>query len=124
MTEADRDAIVQVLSEYLDGLYHSDTTRLRRVLHPQALYASASDGTLLVRDMPTYFPIVDARPSPDSLGQARADRIVSIDFAGPVTAIARVECVVQPRHFIDLLTMVRLDGRWWILSKVFHFDEL
>ena len=122
MTEADRDAIVQVLNEYLDGLYHSDTTRLRRVLHPQALYASASDGSLLVRTMPEYFPIVDVRPSPASLGQAREDRIVSIDFAGPVTAIARLECVVQPRHFIDLLTLVKLDGRWWILSKVFHFD--
>lgn len=123
MTEADREAIVHVLNEYLDGLYHSDTTRLRRVLHPQALYATASDGTLLVRTMPEYFPIVDVRPSPASHGQAREDRIVSIDFAGPVTAIARLECVVQPRHFIDLLTMVKLDGRWWILSKVFHFDE-
>lgn len=123
MSEADRDAIVQVLTEYLDGLYHSDTTRLRRVLHPQALYATASDGTLLIRTMPEYFPIVDARPSPASLGQARADRIVSIDFAGAVTAIARLECVVQPRHFIDLLTLVKLDGRWWILSKVFHFHE-
>ena len=123
MTEADREAIVHVLNEYLDGLYHSDPTRLRRVLHPQALYATASDGTLLVRTMPEYFPIVDVRPSPASHGQAREDRIVSIDFAGPVTAIARLECVVQPRHFIDLLTMVKLDGRWWILSKVFHFDE-
>lgn len=122
MSEADRDAITQVLNEYLDGLYHSDTTRLRRVLHPQALYATASDGSLLVRTMPEYFPIVDVRPSPASLGQAREDRIVSIDFAGPVTAIARLECVVQPRHFIDLLTLVKLDGRWWILSKVFHFD--
>ena len=41
---------------------------------------------------------------------------------GPVTALARVECSIGPKHFIDLLTLVHVDGRWQILAKVFHFD--
>ena len=51
-----------------------------------------------------------------------ADRVVSIEFAGPVTAIARVECSIGPKHFVDLLTLVHVDGRWQIIAKVFHFD--
>ena len=114
--------VIEVLARYFDGLHHSDTTILRRVFHPSALYACASEGTLLGLQMDEYFAVVDKRPSPASLGQARTDRIISIEFAGPVTAFARVECSIEPKHFTDLLTLVRLDGRWQIIAKVFHFE--
>lgn len=115
-------AIEKVLQLYFDGLYHSDTARLGRVFHPKALYACATEGTLLHLGMQDYFPIVDKRPSPASRGEPRRDRIVSIEFAGPVTAFARVECAIGPKFFTDLLTLVHLDGRWQIIAKVFHFD--
>jgi hypothetical protein len=72
--------------------------------------------------MPEYFAMVDARPSPASRGELRTDSVVSIDFAGPVTALARVECSIGPKHFTDLLTLVHVDGRWQIIAKVFHFE--
>jgi hypothetical protein len=72
--------------------------------------------------MDEYFPIVDKRPSPASRNEVRADRIVAIEFAGPVTAFARVECAIGAKFFSDLLTFVFVEGRWQIISKVFHFD--
>lgn len=114
--------ITAALGDYFDGLYHSDTSRLARIFHPQAIYACATEGTLTHLTMEHYFPLVDARPSPASRGEPRADRIVSIEFAGPVTAFVRAECAIGPKHFTDLLTMVKLDDRWQIMSKVFHFD--
>ena len=114
--------VIDVLSTYFDGLYHSDTSRLRRVFHPRAQYVCATEGELLYRTMEEYFPVVDQRPSPASRGEARADNIVSIEFAGPVTAFARVNCAIGPKFFTDLLTLIRIDGRWQIISKVFHFD--
>ncbi len=117
--QSDYQAIIDVLSTYFDGLYFSDTARLKTAFHPQAIYACATDGTLLHLDMETYFPIVDKRPSPASRGEARQDRIISIEFAGPVTALARVECAIGEKSFTDLLSLVRLDGRWQIISKVF-----
>ena len=61
--------------------------------------------------------------SPASKGEARADEIVSIQFAGPVTALATLRCSIRPRDFIDLLTLVHVDGRWQVIAKVFHWDE-
>lgn len=119
---SDFAAVTEVLRTYFDGLYHSDTARLARVFHPQALYASASDGTLLHRTMGEYFPIVDARPSPASRGEPRADRIVEISFAGPVTATAVVNCAIGATCFTDFLTLVFVDGRWQIIAKVFHAE--
>jgi hypothetical protein len=120
---ADFQAIAAVLGTYFDGLYNSDTRRLAEVFHPQAQYVCVTDGTLLYRDMATYFPVVDARPSPASRTEARRDEIVAIDLAGPVTARAVVRCAIGARLFTDFLTLVRLEGRWQIMSKVFHYEE-
>ena len=120
---ADFQAVAQVLGTYFDGLYHSDTRALARVFHPQAQYVCVTDGTLLYRDMAEYFPVVDARPAPASRGEQRRDEIVSIDFAGPVTARAVVRCAIGTRKFTDFLTLIHLDGRWQVISKVFHYEE-
>jgi 4-oxalocrotonate tautomerase len=116
--------VAKVLSTYFDGLYYSDTDRLRAVFHPRAHYVCASDDTLLYRTMEEYFPIVDVRPSPASRGEPRRDAIVSIEFAGPVTAVARVNCAIGQKYFTDLLSLIRIDGEWRIISKVFHSEPL
>ena len=118
------DAVAAVLRIYFDGLYASDTRLLRQVFHPKAVYACATDGALLTLDMAAYFPLVDRRPSPASRGDIRRDRILSIEFAGPVTALARVECAIPPKWFTDLLTLVKVDGRWQIIAKVFHHEPV
>jgi hypothetical protein len=115
-------AVTALLRDYFDGLYFSDTRRLKRVFHPQAVYATATEGTPLILRMDEYFPVVDKRPAPASRGDARSDRIVSIDFVGPVTALAKVQCAIKPKHFTDLLTLIQVDGRWQIISKVFHYE--
>lgn len=114
--------VIAVLQTYFDGLHHSDTLRLRQVFHPQAVYATAAGDAPLVLDMAAYFPIVDARPSPASRGEPRRDEVVSVEFAGPFAALAKLRCAIGPRHFTDLLTLIRVDGRWQVVSKVFHYE--
>ncbi len=114
--------IVTALGDYFDGLHHSDAEKLGRLFHPQAIYACGTEGSLTHLTMDQYLPMVAKRPSPASRGEPRRDRILSIEFAGPVTALARVECAIGPKRFTDLLSFIRLDGRWRLIAKVFHFD--
>lgn len=115
------DAVTALLQCYFDGLHLSDTARLRQVFHPSALYATAgADGRLTALAMDAYFRIVDARPSPASRHEHRHDRIMRIEFIGPATALAVVQCAIGPRRFTDLLNLLWLDGRWQIIAKVFH----
>lgn len=116
------EAVARVLTKYFDGLYESNVGLLNEVFHDRAHYVTVTDGEFLYRTMAEYFPVVQARPSPASQGELRSDRIVSIEFAGPVTALARVECAIGAKAFTDLLTLIFIDGRWQIISKVFHFD--
>lgn len=121
-TQADFAAVSAVLEDYFAGLHHSDTARLKRAFHPEAHYFCATTGSLLHLVMEQYFPIVDNRPSPASQGHAPKDRILAIEFAGPATAFVKAECAIPPKFFIDFLTLIKLDGRWQIISKVFHYD--
>jgi len=115
-------AIAEALQLYFDGLYHSDTERLRRVFHPNARYVTATGDELVDMGMDEYFPVVDKRPAPAASNQPRQDRIVSIAMAGPKTAAVRLNCAIADRYFTDLLTLIEVDGEWRIISKVFHYD--
>ncbi|TVT50772.1 MAG: nuclear transport factor 2 family protein [Denitromonas halophila] len=115
-------AITELLQKYYDALVRCDTALLAEVFHPEAHYFTASDGTLLHLDMPTYFPIVAGRTSPDSTGEACRYTIDSIELIGPVTALARMRSTMMQKHFNDILSLIRLDGQWRIIAKVFHFD--
>ncbi|OOG88519.1 hypothetical protein B0E41_02215 [Hydrogenophaga sp. A37] len=115
-------ALHAVLQNYFDGLHHSDTQRLRQVFHEAAVYACATDTPPLIRRMPEYFAVVDARPSPYSRGEQRTDRVLSIELVGSSTALARVVCSIGPKHFTDVLSFIHADGRWQIIAKVFHYE--
>ena len=115
--------VSSALKPYFDGLYASDTKKLAQIFHPAAVYACATGGELLRLDMDEYFKVVDKRPSPASRKEARRDAIVSIEFAGPVTAFVHAKCAIGPRYFTDFLTLVQVDGRWQIIAKVFHYEE-
>jgi len=117
------EAIPRVLADYFDALYYCDVEKLRRVFHPKSLYASADERPFLYRTLDEYLAVVAARQSPASRGEPRHDYIDAIDVAGENSAVARVRCSIGTRDFVDFLTLVREDGRWRILSKVFHIIE-
>ncbi len=115
--------ITRLLTDYFDGLYDCDVEKLTSVFHPQAIYATADETPLLFRTMEEYLPIVAARQSPASRQEPRRDHIDEIQLAGDNTALARVRCSIGDRDFVDFLSLVRTDGQWWIIAKVFQIIE-
>jgi len=115
--------ITRALTQYFDGLYDSDVQALAAVFHPKAICCTPVGQTLTYKTLEEYLPVVAARPSPRSMGQPRKDAIERIELAGEQVAGARVRCAIGNKSFVDLLTLIRAEGRWQIVSKVFHFDE-
>ncbi|MGL5083683.1 MAG: nuclear transport factor 2 family protein [Microcoleaceae cyanobacterium] len=116
-------AIVDLLKRYYDALYRCDTALLATVFHASAQYFTASSGELLHLDMNSYFPIVEQRISPEDSGEPYSFLIESIEFAGAVTAIARMRSSMLGKDFIDLLSLIQLEGEWKIITKVFHYTN-
>jgi hypothetical protein len=116
-------AVITVLESYFDGLHYCDAAKLEQVFHPKAIYATADETPLLYRSMPEYMLVIAARKSPASRGDERRDVIDAIDFAGDNTAFARVRCTIGARDFVDFLTLVKVDGQWRIMAKIFQIIE-
>lgn len=123
MNAADLAHIHRLIGQYIEGLYRCDVALLAQVLHPQALYATASSGQLLRRDMPDYFAVVQQRVSAASQGQPYALDVQQIESLGEHTALVRLACTIAPKHYQDILSLVKLEKRWWIISKVFDYTD-
>jgi hypothetical protein len=117
------EEISSVVTEYFEALYFCDVEKLQRVFHPQAIYATADETPLLYMTMEQYVPVVAARQSPASRGETRRYHIDAIDLAGANTAVARARSSMGARDFVDFLSLVRTDGQWRIIAKVFQFIE-
>ena len=118
---SDVNDVERVLQTYFDGLYEGDTGKLGHAFHPMShLYSVGLAGKAADFPRADWFKMVEGRKSAKANGSERRDRIVSIDFSGPGTAFAKVECQIPPRYFTDYLTLVKADGRWQVISKTFH----
>ena len=114
--------IATVLWTYMDGLYEGDLNKLRLAFHPVCHLFSNSEGEFLDWSREKWFEVVEGRDSPKSLGLQRFDRIISIDMSDDITACAKLSCAVPPKFFTDYLTLLKLEGRWQIISKVFRYE--
>lgn len=114
--------IIQTIQAYFDALYYCDVDKLHQIFHPAANYYCATSGTLLHLTMQEYFPIVKQRVSPASRKEIRRDKIISITTSGPVTAFTHLQCAIADKYYDDFLSLICLDGRWQIISKVFHYE--
>jgi hypothetical protein len=115
------DDLIEAIHWYFDALYNGDTELFEKVMHPRVRLFSATDTPIVDLDLPTYMDIVRNRPSPASRNDPRHDRVLSIEVATPTTAHVRVQDAVLPKMFTDDLTLLRVDGRWRIVSKVWHY---
>lgn len=115
-------AILSVLQDYFDALYAGDADAFARILHPRARLFCATDGRLVIMDVPDYLDLVRGRESPAARGDPRRDEVLSIDVPTPTTAHARVRELFLPKRFTDELTLLLTAGSWRIVSKVWHFE--
>jgi len=116
------DDIANILWTYMDGLYEGNIEKLGLVFHPVCHLFSNSEGEFIDWSLEKWFEVVRGRDSPKSLGLKRYDRILSIDMSDDMTAHAKLTCAVPPKFFTDYLTLLKLEGKWQIVSKVFRYE--
>jgi 4-oxalocrotonate tautomerase len=115
--------IVELIGKYFDLLYNGDTGLIEEVFLPQAHVFSIVDGTVVDADMSRFYERIATRPPPALTNEVRRDRIISIDISGLATALARVDLLILPAgHYTDYLSLLKVEGKWKIVCKVFHFE--
>ena len=112
-----------VITKYFQALYRGDPDLLREVFAREANLYSVTEGELIRMTFDQYRELVAGRPSPESQGHAPSGDIVNIDLSGSNSCVVKAEAAIPPKHFVDLLSMLKIDGEWKIISKVYHWTE-
>jgi Putative lumazine-binding len=116
---ADIAAVRAATQTYLDGLFDGDAERIASIFLPSSALTQVFEGELKITPRDTWLDAVRNRPSPRAQGLARDDLVLTIDLISPTLALVKVKCQMPPRYFTDLLSFVKLDGRWLVAQKVF-----
>ena len=117
----DSAEIKGIIQTYFDASFESSGEKMAQVFHDAAhIYGHGENGALIDMDKEFFVNLVGT-PRPDSPESVypRQDEILSIDFTGENTAVARVKLRVRNILFTDMLCFMRLNGKWGVISKVF-----
>jgi hypothetical protein len=110
------DAITMVINHYLAGAMSGKGTDMKPAFHEDAtIFGYVPDGMFAG-------PIQQLFDWSDENGPASGleARIASIDLAGSVAAVRLELDDWAGDRFTDLFTLLKVDGEWKIMCKVFH----
>lgn len=115
-----KTAIEAMLSEYFDAMHTQDMEKFDRVFHKDVVLYSAQTGELNIRPYVIYREAVVNRESPQSKGEARNEKILMIDEISDTAALAKVQLEMFGGVMQDYLSLIHIDGRWQIISKIWE----
>ena len=110
------DAISKTVQHYINGGKTGRSDEMKLAFHADATIFGYADQELFGGPIQNLFDWVDQNgPATELQG-----RITSIDLAESVATVRLELENWGGRRFTDLFTLLKIDGEWKILSKVFH----
>ena len=114
---SEHNAVIAVAEKYVDGLRIGSPERLEEAFHEQAVMYGFTNGKLLGGSISNLYEFVrDNGKAPDIT--TRLD-VLAIT---PTPAVVRVDMEQDAigADYNDYLTLIRIDGAWKVIAKVYH----
>ncbi|AIC25455.1 UNVERIFIED_ORG: hypothetical protein GGE64_004140 [Rhizobium etli] len=115
---SDRQAVEQTVHLYVEGMAFGNAAALKKAFHPQSsiigYYQNAVEW--LTRDE-FITAILAEEPAPP--GTQPFMDIQSVDVEGEAASVKVTDDFAGMR-FTDYLSLLKIDGRWVIVSKLYH----
>lgn len=114
----DHEAVIGAVAAYSQGVYRGDIALLRKVFHPKAALFAEVRGQPYHRSLDDYLDVVTNRESPHAKGEPFRMKPITIEVTHEI-AFAKVSCPMYDYDYVDYLSLVRQDGQWRIVNKLF-----
>jgi hypothetical protein len=121
--KADYDALLLTIDRYFETMFDCDVARFDQLFAPSAQLHGLRDGALRVLPAAEYRQLIASTASPKSNSAPRQQEILSIDFAAPTQALAKVRVRIDALLYLDYLLFHRVDDGWLITAKSFHVER-
>lgn len=117
----DFDDVIDTANQYVEGLRTGSADRVAKAFHADAVMYGYTDGKLLGGPISNLYGFInDNGKAPDIA--TRLD-VLSIT---PTTAVVRVDMENDAigADYNDFLTLIKMEGQWQVVAKVYHqFDK-
>ena len=112
------NAILEVLGKYNEGGVKADSSIMKPAFSDQAtIFGVDATGKLAGGAIQNLFDVIDSdfKPSPNAKAA-----VVRIDIVG-TAASARIDTDdISGFRFTDFFNLLKVDGQWTIVSKIYH----
>ena len=112
--DSDYSMIEKTVNYYLEGGTNNDFETLKKAFHENATMKYIGDEYQEVNAIEFFGSRMKAGPK-----QNRQTRVASIDISGNA-ANAKLEIEYPTFTFIDYMNLLKIDGEWKIVSKIFY----
>jgi hypothetical protein len=110
------DAIAKVIQHYIDGARSGKSDDMKPAFHTDATIFGHDGSELFAGPIKKLFDWDDQNgPAPELQAQ-----IVSIDLVETIATVRLELDNWSGMRFSDLFTLLKVDGEWKIINKVFH----
>jgi hypothetical protein len=110
------DAIAKVIQHYIDGARSGKSDDMKPAFHKDATIFGHDGSELFAGPIKKLFDWDDQNgPAPELQAQ-----IVSIDLVETIATVRLELDNWSGMRFSDLFTLLKVDGEWKIINKVFH----
>ncbi|TXN22630.1 nuclear transport factor 2 family protein [Methylobacterium sp. WL9] len=117
---SDYDAVVATVQAYVDGLKSGSVADLSKAFHGDAVMYGFTNGALMGGPITNLYDFVEKN------GKATEVRTrIDILAITPTTAVVRVDMEkdVIGLDYTDFHSLLKQDGTWRIIAKVYHAYE-
>jgi hypothetical protein len=109
-------AVREAVDLYFQGHATGNGEPWRKAFYPDAKLFWVKDGQITQRTSAEFIAGALGQPAPDEGKRKR--RVLSVDISNDA-AVAKVDLDYPGRHLVDYLSLLRVDGRWKIVNKIF-----
>jgi hypothetical protein len=113
------EAIKATVNNYFEGLTTGDTAKLGKAFHTSAILRTVNASTGKIQD----FPIKTFISKTPAGGVKATTKLISYSYAG-ISGLAAAELQFADFKYIDLLSLLEVNGEWKIVTRVFSRVEL
>ena len=115
----DEQGIRQAVQYYFDGGRNADSATMGKGFEQSVAHMIyVRDNKLNDVPIPEFLARIHNQRTPEFKPDSNQRRVVSVDFAGNA-GIAKLETVTPQNLVIDYMSLVKVDGRWKIVNKIF-----
>ena len=116
----ERDAVKEVIQEYIDGTYYADIEKLKGVFHEKAVMNGYLGPNLLLTEPSGFIEDIAGSPSMESNNDPYNAEVKSITVKGNIASAAISETGFRgDAALMDFFHLIKTDGKWEIISKLF-----